>query len=179
MFFDAANMHRWNDHIRPLDLTELDKQAHKAAIAWVLGKSWETETNNRLDWRKLIEHSVFSFIERSVMTDIKPPLFHRIKAEKSEEVADFVMSEVRKLSVNAEFLDRMDVYMRSSNDSVEDQVLRAAHFLATNWEFSLIYDMNRKSVGIDNTKKSIENELFQHKQIRNGCGIQVRALRSV
>ncbi|MBQ2762143.1 MAG: HD domain-containing protein [Candidatus Methanomethylophilaceae archaeon] len=165
MFFDAANMHRWNDHIRPLDLTELDKQAHKAAIAWVLGKSWETETNNRLDWRKLIEHSVFSFIERSVMTDIKPPLFHRIKAEKSEEVADFVMSEVRKLSVNAEFLDRMDVYMRSSNDSVEDQVLRAAHFLATNWEFSLIYDMNRKSVGIDNTKKSIENELFQHKQI--------------
>ena len=39
MFFDATNMHRWNDHIRPLDLTELDKQAHKAAIAWALGKS--------------------------------------------------------------------------------------------------------------------------------------------
>ena len=39
LFFESANMHRWNDHIRPLDLTELDKQAHKAAIAWLLGKS--------------------------------------------------------------------------------------------------------------------------------------------
>ena len=33
LFFDSANMHRWNDHLRPLDLTELDKQAHKASIA--------------------------------------------------------------------------------------------------------------------------------------------------
>ena len=39
--FDAANMSRWNDHLRTLDLSELDKQAHKAVIAWVIGKSEE------------------------------------------------------------------------------------------------------------------------------------------
>ena len=38
LLFDSANMHRWNDHLRPVDLTEMDKQAHKAAISWVLGK---------------------------------------------------------------------------------------------------------------------------------------------
>lgn len=167
MFFDATNMHRWNDHIRPLDLTELDKQAHKAAIAWALGKSYESQYGARLDWRKLIEHSVFSFIERSVMTDIKPPLFHRIKAERAQEVADFVISEVHRLIpvMDPGFLSRMEDYLRSGGDAIEDEVLRAAHYMATHWEFSLIYDMNRRSVGIEQTRADIESELDYHGHI--------------
>ena len=170
MLFDATNMHRWNDHIRPLDLTELDKQAHKAAIAWALGKSYESQYAERLDWRRLIEHSLFSFIERSVMTDIKPPLFHRIKAERSQEVADFVMSEVNRLipGMDASFLSRMEGYLRGSADTVEDEVLRAAHYMATHWEFSLIYDMNKRSVGIEQTRADIESELDFHGQMISG-----------
>ena len=170
MLFDATNMHRWNDHIRPLDLTELDKQAHKAAIAWALGKSYESQYAERLDWRRLIEHSLFSFIERSVMTDIKPPLFHRIKAERSQEVADFVMSEVNGLipGMDASFLSRMEGYLRGSADTVEDEVLRAAHYMATHWEFSLIYDMNKRSVGIEQTRADIESELDFHGQMISG-----------
>jgi len=34
--FDAANMQRWNDKIRPVELRELDKQAHKMIIAYFL-----------------------------------------------------------------------------------------------------------------------------------------------
>ena len=167
MFFDATNMHRWNDHIRPLDLTELDKQAHKAVIAWALGKSYETEYGVHLDWRRLIEHSVFSFIERSVMTDIKPPLFHRIKAERAQEVADFVVSEVRRIipDLDEEFMARMEAYLRSGGDTKEDEVLRAAHYMATHWEFSLIYDMNKRSVGIEQTRADIESELNYHGQM--------------
>lgn len=167
LFFDAANMHRWNDHIRPLDLTEIDKQAHKAAIAWVLGKSYETQYGERLDWRKLIEHSVFSFIERSVMTDIKPPLFHRIKAERASEVADFVMSEVSRIipDMDEGFRNRLEDYLRSSADSKEDEVLRAAHYMATHWEFTLIYDINKRMIGIEHTKSEIEAELDYHGQM--------------
>ncbi len=167
LFFDASNMHRWNDHLRPLDLTELDKQAHKSVIAWVLGKSWETESGEKIDWKSLIEHSIFSFIERSVMTDIKPPLFHRIKAEKSTEVADFVMSEIKRIvpELDAGFLERMDSYLRVKSDSKEDEILRAAHYLATHWEFSLIYDMNRNFVGIEQTKADIEAEIKFHNSI--------------
>ena len=167
MLFDATNMHRWNDHIRPLDLTELDKQAHKAAIAWALGKSYEDQYGESLDWKKLIEHSIFSFIERSVMTDIKPPLFHRIKAERKQEVADFVMSEVHRIipDLDKGFIERMESYLRSDADSKEDEVLRAAHYMATHWEFSLIYDMNRRSVGIEQTKAEIEFELNYHGQM--------------
>jgi competence protein ComGF len=32
-FSKAASMQRWNDHIRPVEFTELDKQAHKMVIA--------------------------------------------------------------------------------------------------------------------------------------------------
>lgn len=167
MFFDASNMHRWNDHIRPLDLTELDKQSHKAAIAWVLGKSWESVSGERIEWRKLIEHSVFSLIERCVMTDIKPPLFHRIKAEKASEMADFVIAEVRRIvpRIDEGFVTRLESYLRSKNDSREDQLLRAAHYLATHWEFSLIYDMNRRMVGIDQTRDDIEAEIGHHDNV--------------
>ena len=26
LLFNSANMHRWNDHMRPVDLTELDRR---------------------------------------------------------------------------------------------------------------------------------------------------------
>ena len=35
-FYEAASIQRWNDHVRPVELTELDKQAHKMVIAYVI-----------------------------------------------------------------------------------------------------------------------------------------------
>ena len=46
-FFKAATMERWNDHIRPVQLTELDKQAHKMIIAYVLAKIEEDSQGKR------------------------------------------------------------------------------------------------------------------------------------
>ena len=63
--FDAANMHRWNDHLRPIDLTEIDKQAHKAAIAWVLGKYEEQERGITLEWRIIVLVHEKDCIDRS------------------------------------------------------------------------------------------------------------------
>ena len=34
----AASMQRWMDHIRPVEFTELDKQAHKMTIAFIIAK---------------------------------------------------------------------------------------------------------------------------------------------
>ena len=41
--YDAANMQRWNDKICPVELRELDKQAHKMVIAYMLGKFEEQQ----------------------------------------------------------------------------------------------------------------------------------------
>ncbi len=159
--FDAANMHRWNDHLRPIDLTEIDKQAHKAAIAWVLGKYEEQERNTKLNWRKIIEGCLFSFMKRTVLTDLKPQLLHRMEEERFDEVNDYVMSEISRTmpDLDKDFLKRFENSIRSRESSVEDRIVAAAHYLATNWEFNLIYDMNRHSFAIDQTKATISMEL--------------------
>ena len=163
LMFNSANMNRWNDHLRPVDLTELDKQAHKAAIAWVLGK-FEESSGNRMDWRRIIEHTLFSFIQRSVMTDLKPQVFHRIVAERRGPVNAFVVSEFDRLVPGSDqgFRQRLIDYLDSDKDTPEDRVIRAAHYLATRWEFRLIYDSNRSLFGIDHTREEIDEQIGQH-----------------
>lgn len=163
LMFNSANMNRWNDHMRPVDLTELDKQAHKAAIAWVLGK-FEESAGNGIDWRVVIEHTLFSFIQRTVMTDLKPQVFHRIVAERRGPVNEFVISEFERLVPNSDpdLKARLTEYLCSEKDSLEDRVIRAAHYLATRWEFQLIYDSNRSLYGIDQTREEIDEQIGQH-----------------
>ena len=77
-FYDAASIQRWNDHVRPVEITELDKQAHKMVIAYVLAKFEETERNAKIDWNVLLEGGIFEFLHRVILTDIKPPVFHQM-----------------------------------------------------------------------------------------------------
>lgn len=163
LFFNSANMNRWNDHMRPVDLTELDKQAHKAAIAWVLGK-FEESSGNTIDWRRIIEHTMFSFIQRSVLTDLKPQVFHHIAAERREQVNDYVLSEFDRLVPDTDpgFRERFETYLQDPKSTPEDAVIRAAHYLATRWEFNLIYDSNRSLYGIEATREEIDEQINQH-----------------
>ena len=61
-FYQAAHIQRWNDHIRPQGFTELDKQAHKMIIAYVLAKYEETERKVEINWKGLIEGGLFEFL---------------------------------------------------------------------------------------------------------------------
>lgn len=164
-FFDAANMQRWNDHLRPIELTELDKQSHKVAIAWLLAKFEEDRAE--VNWRNIIEYSMFSFIQRLILTDLKPQLFHRIKAEKAEEMNRFVLSRFDELVPHGDpgFRERFSAYLCGRRDSLEDQIVRAAHYLATYWEFRLIRDMNRSMNGIDQTERDIQSEIMVHSSL--------------
>ena len=166
LFFDSANMHRWNDHLVPVDLTEMDKQAHKAAISWMLGK-YEEKAGSAIDWRKLIEHQMFAFIQRSVLTDLKPQVFHKISKDRKEEVNAFVMSEFDRLVPDSDpgFRERFHDYLSQDSSSKEDVIIRAAHYLATRWEFNLIYDSNRSLYGIDITREEIDEQIDQHKDL--------------
>jgi putative hydrolase of HD superfamily len=159
-------MHRWNDHLRPVDLTEMDKQAHKAAISWVLGK-FEEKAGNTVNWPRLIEHQMFSFIQRSVLTDLKPQVFHKIAQDRKEEVNAFVISEYDRLIPDSDesFRERFIEYLEKDYKSREDDIIRAAHYLATRWEFNLIYDSNRSLYGIDITREEIDEQIDQHKDL--------------
>ncbi len=57
--YEAAYIQRWNDHIRPQGFTELDKQAHKMMILYVLARYEEQDHGAKLDWQVLVEGGIF------------------------------------------------------------------------------------------------------------------------
>src|SRR5512139_3866595 len=93
-FFEAASIQRWNDHVRPVEFTELDKQAHKMVIAYVVARFEETERETEIDWLRLIEGGLFEFLQRVILTDIKPPVFHKMMTRKGRELNEWVLRQL-------------------------------------------------------------------------------------
>ena len=91
--FSAASMTRWNDHARPGQFTELAKQAHKMIIAWVIARC-EEDQGRPLDWVRLIEGGLFEFLQRMVLTDIKPPVFHRMMERHGQKLNRLVLERL-------------------------------------------------------------------------------------
>jgi putative hydrolase of HD superfamily len=164
-FFEAANMQRWNDHIKPVELTELDKQSHKMVFAYVIAKFEEEDHNIKINWQSLIEGSIFEFLHRTVLTDIKPPVFHKIKQKKEKQLNEHVLKNLtpEMKGLNPEFIKNFKKYLDEPDYSiVEKRILKAAHYLATNWEFKIIYHNAPFIYGIDKTKEAIENQIEDH-----------------
>ena len=175
--FDAASIQRWNDHVRPVEFTELDKQAHKFIIAYVLGKLEEYERQVTIDWNKLIEGGMFEFLQRVILTDIKPPVFHKMMSEKGDQINEVVLKKLHDDIgvVKGEFSTKFERYLFNKDYSrFEKRLLRAAHYLATNWEFQIIYHTAPFIYGIDKTKEEIENQIEDHYDL---IGVQKISLR--
>lgn len=225
LLFDAASMQRWNDHIRPAQgFTELDKQAHKMVYAYVLAKFEECENHARVNWLALIEGGLCEFLQRIKLTDIKPPIYHKLMAEQGAKLNRWVWGELRDVlrdvapdfpqvfrsyfDINPETpgagpdgpLPHEDdasegrsscVDARGRHDPVnsgdpgdsdpeavwrwtlERKILRAAHYLATNWEFRIVYNLNRTLYGLEDTREEVESQLEDH---ANLLGVQKLAL---
>ena len=164
-FYEAASIQRWNDHARPLELTELDKQAHKMVIAYVLAKFEETERGKKVDWIRLIEGGLFEFLQRVILTDLKPPVFHRLMQTKRHELNRWVLQQLDGdiREIPGGFRDRFVTYLEEEgHDVLERRILRASHYLATNWEFKIVYNLTPFIYGIEETKVELENQIEDH-----------------
>ena len=163
--FEAAHIQRWNDHIRPQGFTELDKQAHKMMILYILARYEEKEHDAKLDWQVLIEGGIFELFHRIVLTDIKPPVFHELMRcsgpALNKWVYDELLRRVPELA-GTEFFQRLQIYFDKKMNLKEKKILRAAHYLATEWEFRIVYHLNQGIYGLEETKHAIANELEDH-----------------
>jgi len=158
-------MNRWNDHIRPVELTELDKQAHKMVIAYVIAKFEESDRDIKINWQNLIEGGIFEFLHRTILTDIKPPVFHKMMEEKEKDLNKYVFKQLDKdmNGLGNNFKENFKKYFFDHNYAkVEKRILKAAHYMATNWEFKIIYHTSPFIYGIEETKESIENQIEDH-----------------
>lgn len=156
----AASIQRWNDHIRPWNgFSELDKQAHKMVYAYVLAKC---EGEGNYDPLKLLEGGIFEFFHRIILTDIKPPVYHSLMKEKGPQINEWVLEELRGQleSLKGGFYDKMRMYFSDENYAAkEKQILKAAHYYATHWEFEVIYPQNKTTHAIEQVKVEVEKGL--------------------
>jgi 5'-deoxynucleotidase YfbR-like HD superfamily hydrolase/competence protein ComGF len=172
---DAASMQRWNDKIRPVDLRELDKQAHKMIVAYFLGKF--EESRDGFDWLEIIEGGLFEFLQRLVITDLKPQIFDRIKQERKKYVQlnEWVFQRLDPVisPLGESFCHKFREYFLSTDNTLNKRILSAAHFYATQWEFNIIERANPQGYEIPVIKS-----LLQEKQERYNdlAGIQQLAL---
>jgi len=176
LLFEAASIQRWNDHIRPEHFTELDKQAHKMVYAFVLAKSEESDHGTEINWCRLIEGGLFEFMHRIVLTDIKPPVYYKLMAEKGEQLNRWVLDRLkdRVTDLKEDLFPLMDQYFQTpSHARLEKRILKAAHYLATNWEFKIIYRLNEGLYGLDETSAAIANQIEEHYDL---AGVQKLAL---
>jgi putative hydrolase of HD superfamily len=176
--YEAAHIQRWNDHIRPQGFTELDKQAHKMMILYILARYEEQDKSAELDWQELIEGGIFEFLHRIVLTDIKPPIFHELMRKRGPELNKWVYTEMEERIpslANTQFMDRMRTYFDKNTHPLEKKLISAAHYLATEWEFRIVYHLNQGIYGVEEIKEAIAEEVEEYSDL---AGVQKIALNS-
>lgn len=161
--FSGAYLLRWNDKLRPAELVEIDKQAHKMLVACVLWheNSRHLSLEERLELgQEIIEGGLFDYYYRLIITDIKPPVFYRIKENKEHyrQLTGHVMKRLEPvLSPLGDFWQRLQAWHASDEDSLARRILRAAHLYASQWEFRLIRPLN----GFDEEMEDIDASFRQ------------------
>jgi putative hydrolases of HD superfamily len=174
---DAASMQRWNDKIRPVELRELDKQAHKMVISFVLGKF--EEENPEFNWIEIIEGGLFEFLQRIIVTDLKPQIFHRIKEDRTKynQLNRWVFDRLAPIimPLGDSFCRRFQSYFEEPVENVNSRILSAAHFYATKWEFDIIERANPRGYEIEGIRRELESRQEKYYDLK---GSQQLALYS-
>ncbi|MDV2989184.1 MAG: HD domain-containing protein [Dehalogenimonas sp.] len=163
--FEAASLQRWNDKLRPTMLTELDKQSHKMIISYVLAK-YEESAGNDVDWIALIERGLFELIRRITTTDIKPPIFHKIKSvpEQYNTLNAWVYEQTNQYfdGFPNEIGDRYKKFIFNTQTDQVDKILEAAHFYATKWEYEIVERANPDDFERNSIRGSIDAEVYKY-----------------
>ena len=160
--FDGFFIQRWNDRVRPVDLTEIDKHAHKMCIAYCLGKYIEGE-GREVNWKNVIEGGIFEYLRRIIISDIKSTIFAKIKgqAEIYSEFNDWVFMELEPCLVDLRngFLQDFSSFLKDEYlDNTSKELLDAAHIYSSCWEFKIIQKVDPFDKDIDEIKNELEDK---------------------
>ncbi|WP_323591444.1 HD domain-containing protein [Aliarcobacter butzleri] len=162
--FSSASIQRWNDYPRMVDLVELDKQAHKFIIAYFIAKF-----ENDINFTHLIEAGIFEFLRRVVVTDIRPDVFRKALQKKSKEINSWVISKLKpsiETIENGVFLQKFEEFLNNPEIYKKERfILKAASYLATKWEFSIVYQTSQFLSDIEDVKKSVDEELEDYYEL--------------
>ncbi len=174
LVFSGSFMKRWNDKMRPMELQEVDKQAHKMIAAWILyqlnGKGGDAGENAAMG-TEIIEGGIFEYFYRLIITDIKPPVFYRIKSNPShyQQLTGWVLEQLqpRVQTMGTPFWERLTNYFSHPDESrPARQILEAAHLIASKWEFHLIKDLNPWDEEMEEIEANFQQDLARFGHLR-------------
>jgi putative hydrolases of HD superfamily len=85
-------------------------------------------------------------------------------AEKGDKLNAWVLEKLEGSLAGVPGLrDKFHAYLFDADYArLEKQVLKAAHYLATNWEFKIIYHLNTSLYGLGETQAKIADEIEEH-----------------
>lgn len=167
LIFSGAFMKRWNDKLRPMELVEVDKQAHKMIVAWLLfllnSRDMDVARKRALG-ESIVEGGLFDYLYRLVITDIKPPVFYRIKENPDDyrTLTNWVLQQLRPriMPLGEDFLTRMTDYLMQPEDKgLARRILHAAHLYASYSEFKLLKSINRMDHELTEIEESFVERL--------------------
>jgi putative hydrolase of HD superfamily len=172
LIFSGAYLLRWNDKLRPSELLEIDKQAHKMLVACIL---WNESARalpgagRRELAAEIIEGGLFDYFYRLVITDIKPPVFYRIREnpEHYRKLTDYVLARLEPpLSPLGPFWERCRAWHRAEEeDTLARRILSAAHLFASRWEFALLKPLNCFDDEMEDIAGSFEDRLTSFRDL--------------
>ncbi|MCK5808734.1 HD domain-containing protein, partial [bacterium] len=153
--FESFYMQRWNDRMRPFELVEADKQAHKMIAAWMITRLHDKPVSEIA----LIEAHLFEMLQRIEITDLKPQVYYRIKENKDEyrRLNEWIIKRIEPLlkPVGHGLFERFSDYFLNETPSLEKEIIGAAHIFASRWEFGLVKQLN----GYNTDTKKISDHL--------------------
>ena len=162
--FSSASIQRWNDYPRMVDLVELDKQAHKFIIAYFIAK-----LEDDINFTHLIEAGIFEFLRRVVVTDIRPDVFRKALQQKSKEINTWVVGKLKSSIENIDngnFLQKFEEFLNDPNMYKKERfILKAASYLSTKWEFSIVYQTSQFLSDIEEVKKDVDAEIEDYYEL--------------
>ncbi len=150
LIFSGSFMKRWNDKLRPVELWEVDKQAHKMIVAWILfllnTKDLCPEEKHTTAI-KIIEGGIFDYLYRLIITDIKPPIFYQIKTTPLHynRLTEWVLDQLEPMlkPLGKTFWNKFkDYFLKEAQKSLAYNILEASHLYASYSEFKLIENLN-------------------------------------
>jgi len=162
--FSSASIQRWNDYPRMVDLVELDKQAHKFIIAFFIAK-----LEKDINYTHLIEAGIFEFLRRVVVTDIRPDVFRKALQKKGKEINSWVLSKLESSLIDIDdgsFFQKFKEYLEDNSMYKKERfILKAASYLATKWEFGIVYQTSQFLNDIDEVKKEVDAEIEDYYEL--------------
>ncbi len=160
--FNGFSIQRWNDKLRPLELIQMDKHAHKMIIAYSLAK-YEEERGAEFDWIDIIRGGIYELLKRIEISDIQSPVYKEISKNKElvQKLNSHVYESLEPVIGNPVIRDEIKKYLTEPGfiNPMSKRILDAAHKYSSYWEFQIIKNINPQGYQIEDIEKELVTDL--------------------